>query len=112
MRLGRSQLLTVVLVVALSATAMAGCGGGAATSTGAPGSPVNGPIVEVRGPRGAVEAIVVKQGDELVEVAIADDVAYGFDLEHLRDHLATGDPVSCTVELRGDTLYALRILDG
>jgi|RhiMetdeSRZDD1v2_1073273.scaffolds.fasta_scaffold612579_1 hypothetical protein len=48
----------------------------------------------------------------LVELAIADDVAFGFDLEHLREHLATGDPVSCTVELRGDTLYAVTILDG
>ena len=54
----------------------------------------------------------MKQGDEHVEIAIADDVAYGFDLEHLREHLATGDPVRCTVELRGDRLYALSILDG
>lgn len=109
MRPGRSQLLTVVFVFALHATTAAGCGGEAETTAA---SLVNGPIVEVRGPRGAVEAIVVKQGDELVEVAIADDVAYGFDLEHLREHLATGDPVSCTVELRGDTLYAVTILDG
>jgi hypothetical protein len=72
---------------------------------------VIGTIVDVQDTRGEVRAFTVRSGGELVDISIADDVDYGFDLDHLREHLATGDPVRCTVKERGGQLYTLSILD-
>lgn len=47
-----------------------------------------------------------------VEVWIADDVQYGFDLEHLQEHEDSGDPVRCALEERDGRAYALSIADG
>jgi hypothetical protein len=38
-------------------------------------------------------------------------VDYGFDLGHLHEHRASGDPVRCLLEEREGKLYALRIDD-
>lgn len=61
---------------------------------------------------GAISGIAVVEDDgDRYEIAIAGDVEYGFDLEHLREHEATGDPVDVRLEERGDDLVALSIDD-
>lgn len=77
-----------------------------------------GTIVGVQSRDGEVRAFTLRLWDflpgrlgEIFEISLADDVDYGFDLDHLREHLATGEPVRCTVEERGGRLYALSILD-
>jgi hypothetical protein len=96
----RSFALTLVAV--LLGLASSACGGSQSTSLTP--DEVIGTIVEVRATRGEVRAFTVKSDGELVDISIADDVDYGFDLDHLREHLTTGDPVRCTVEERGGLL--------
>jgi len=100
------RLISVALGVLALAVAP-GCSDGGAD----PPSEVTGTIVAVRGTEDVVTAVTV-QGDERVELWIAEDVDDGFDLHHLREHQATGDPVRCTVEERDGRLYALSIADG
>ena len=84
---------------------------GASQSSSPTSGEVVGTIVDVLDTRGEVRAFTVRSDGELVDISIADDVDYGFDLGHPREHLATGDPVRCTVEERRGQLYALSILD-
>jgi len=74
-----------------------------------PPSEVVGVITAIEGDIGAI-SVVEDDGDEY-SVAIADDVEYGFDLQHLREHEATGDPVHVRLEERGGHLVALSIDD-
>ena len=60
---------------------------------------------------GDVTGFTLKAQDETYDVAIAEDVEYGFDLKHLNEHMATGDPVRCKLEERDGDLYALTIED-
>ena len=60
---------------------------------------------------GGVRSFTLATGEERLEILIAADVDYGFDLGHLHEHEASGDPVRCTLEERDGHLYALRIDD-
>ncbi|MGI8774924.1 MAG: hypothetical protein ACR2KQ_07930 [Actinomycetota bacterium] len=61
---------------------------------------------------GQVESFELKAGDETLEILIADDVDYEFDLGHLHEHLATSEPVLVDVEERNDgDIYARSIED-
>ena len=51
------------------------------------------------------------ENERTLEVFIAADVDYGFDLRHLHEHEATGDPVRCALEEREGRAYALEIVD-
>jgi hypothetical protein len=98
------------LVVALIClAAVVGCGGGEGNER-AP-SELVGVIVAVEPSTGPVRTFTLEAAGESYRIFVAADVDYGFDLHHLRDHRATGDPVRCTLEERGDRLYALTILD-
>jgi hypothetical protein len=99
-------LLAFCLVLA----AAAGCGGqsGAAAPSR---SEYTGVIVDIERVGSDVRAFTLESDGEAVRILIADDVQYGFDLGHLRDHMATRAPVRCPVEDRGGQLYALAILD-
>ena len=106
----RKTKLLVALLLALPSTLVAlGC----EESEPRPGGTFElvGVIVDVENPGGEVRAFTLRSDDELFEIAIADEVDYGFNLDHLREHLATGEPVRCTVEERRGTLRALTILD-
>lgn len=58
-----------------------------------------------------VTAFTLKEGDDVYEIFIAEDVDYGFPLGHLNEHLTSGDPVRVPVEVRDGKLYALSIDD-
>ena len=59
-----------------------------------------------------VRSFILKDGDQIYEIFIADDVGYGFPLGHLQEHLASNDPVAVDLEEReDDKLYALTIED-
>ena len=60
---------------------------------------------------GDVESFVVESGGVRYQLLIADDVDYGFDLGHLREHMEATDPVVVTTEERADGAYALSIED-
>lgn len=101
-------LIILALVAALLVAASTACGrneGGPAISYAA------GTIVDVQSTSGEVRSFTLRNDGELVDISIADDVDYGFDLDHLKEHLASGAPVRCTLEERGGRLYALTILD-
>jgi hypothetical protein len=92
----------------LASAAVSACGGGTERE-GTP-SELVGVIVGIEGDA-EVHAFTLEADDGRYRIFIADDVDYGFDLRHLHEHRATGDPVRCTLEKRGDRLYALAILD-
>ena len=73
---------------------------------------LTGVVTEVRPSSGAVEAFTVETTFEAYEILIDPRRDYGFDLRHLDDHRATGDPVVVRVEQRDDAAYALSIEDG
>lgn len=97
-----------MVVIALICTCVSACG----ESSPALPTEVTGPIVEVQRDGGEISAFTVEGDDGRVEVWVADDVAYGFELEHLQEHADSGDPVRCALEERDGRAYALSIADG
>jgi hypothetical protein len=95
-------------VLIISAFVLAGCGndGGSDSPSVAVGA-----VVEIDRDAAGINGFTLTTDDGEVEILIADDVDYGFDLEHLREHQATHDPVRCRLEEREGRLYALSIED-
>ncbi|HVF54284.1 MAG TPA: hypothetical protein VNC78_11875 [Actinomycetota bacterium] len=58
-----------------------------------------------------VRSFTLKDGDNVYEVNIADDVEYGFPLGHLNAHMTGAEPVTVELEDRDGTLVALSIED-
>ena len=108
--------LAIVLLCCAALLGAAACGGDdgdevPADVANAPSS-VTGAVLDVESESiQEVTGFTVKDGDETYEVLIADDIDYGFDLGHLREHLRTGDPVTVTLDVREGKLYAVEILD-
>ena len=100
--------MRAAVAVAVLLLAVAGCGGGDSAEQ----VEVEGVIVEIERESGEVAAFTLRAEDgETHELAIADDVDYGFDLAHLEEHRAQRLPVRCTAERRDGRLVALTILD-
>ena len=95
------------LVLTLACAALAACGG----EESRPPAELVGAIVEVQSDNGSVVSFTLDAGGEIHTIYIAEDVNYGFDLRHLHEHRTTGEPVRCTLEERGERLYALEIAD-
>jgi hypothetical protein len=72
---------------------------------------VTGVIIEVQRAQGDITGFTVDAGSETYEIVIDPGRNYGFDLEHLVAHRATGDPVRVDVDDRDGRLVALTILD-
>ena len=85
-----------------------GCG---ASETPTAADEVSGSIVELRPSAETVKSFTIQTGGEEIELFVADDVDYGFDLRHLDLHRRDGLPVRCEVERRDGRLYALTIAD-
>jgi len=98
----RAALLLLAVVITA-----AGCGGG---NDPAPAE-LTGLIVAVEGEGSNVNAFTLEAGLEEYEIRIADDVDYGFDLVHLREHEQQALPIRCDLEERAGDLYALTIED-
>jgi hypothetical protein len=88
------------------------CGGEevAGVATDVPAT-VTGNVVSVEPAEGDVVSFVLEEDGTRYELRIADDVDYGFDLGHLREHMDLADPVRVSTEMRGDGAYALLIED-
>lgn len=98
-------MLLAALAVAAGA---AGCG----ESNPAVPSSALGVITQVEGEGSAVRSFTLETDDHgTLEVFIAEEVDYGFDLAHLHEHETTGDPVQCLLEERDGRAYALEIVD-
>jgi hypothetical protein len=97
--------LGALALIALAATA---CG----SDEGAPPPPdLTGVITHVEGEGSDIESFTVESGLGEWELLIVDGRDYGFDLAHLREHEASGDPVRCTIEVRDGEPFALEIED-
>lgn len=71
-----------------------------------------GLVIEVRPGEGEPEVFVLEtQDDGTLEIAVADDIDYGFDLEHLREHMDGALPVRVKLEERDGETVALTIED-
>lgn len=100
-----------VVVVALLASGCAGSEADPDVRTEVPAQ-VEGVVVEVDSEGlGEVRAFTLKDGDRLYEVAIDPVIDYGFNLDHLQEHVATADPVVVELEQRDDELVATAIDD-
>jgi hypothetical protein len=76
-----------------------------------PPSQVRGVITDVRMDGDAVTRFVVEGASGRHEILIDPQRDYGFDLRHLEEHRATGDPVLVELENRDGALYAVSIVD-
>jgi hypothetical protein len=73
---------------------------------------VTGPITALgRAADGTIESLTVRDGDRTFDIRIDPGRDYGFSLEHLEVHRATGAPVLVHVRVRDGALYAVEILD-
>ena len=100
--------MRVALLAVFALALLAACAGGEQ----APPSEVVGVITEIESDGGDVTALEVRaDNEETYEIRIADDVDYGFDVDHLYEHEAAGDAVRCRLEERDGHLYALSIED-
>ncbi|HEX2296816.1 MAG TPA: hypothetical protein VHN37_16105 [Actinomycetota bacterium] len=114
----RKRIVVLLSCVALLGAACGGDGDGAEPEAGATVAAedapdeVTGVLLDVESESvGEVTSFTLKDGDDVYEIFIAEDVDYGFNLGHLNEHLTTGDPVHVPLEVRGDKLYALSIED-
>ena len=103
-----------ILVGAIAAAVLlVACGGDEpTTSTGETPERVTGTITEVEPAEGTPEHFIVQEedGDEFT-IEIDPDMDYGFDLTHLHEHQASGDPVDVDIRTEGDALIATSIVD-
>ncbi len=98
------SILAVALVAAVA------CGDGEPAQPPGPIT-VEGTITSLREPGGVIAGMILDTEEGSIDVRIDPEQDYGFDLEHLREHVETGDPVRVTAERRGDALVALSIDD-
>jgi hypothetical protein len=107
-------VLVKVAAVSCVLVALVACGGDEpeTSSPEIPPSEVTGVVIEVSSAGlGRVENFVVKDGDDTYEILIDPEADYGFNLDHLHEHRATGDPVRVELKERNGDLYAQSILD-
>lgn len=77
-----------------------------------PPSQAEGLITEIRPEEGGPQSFVLEtETDGTLEVIIADDVDYGFDLHHLHEHMDGDLPVRVELEERDGQAVALSIED-
>lgn len=101
---------TAVALALSVASLLIGCGGDG-TGTKRPAF-VEGEITELERTNGAISALRIRNSDgKTYVVRVAEDVDYGFDLEHLTEHERLHLPVYCDVEERDGRLYARTIDD-
>ncbi|MDQ3990993.1 MAG: OB-fold nucleic acid binding domain-containing protein [Actinomycetota bacterium] len=103
-------MLARSIVAGALVLAVGACGNGETAQPPGP-TTVEGTIASLREPGGVIAGMVLDTEEGRIQVLIDPDQDYGFDLEHLREHVETGDPVRVTAERRGDALVALSIDD-
>ncbi|MEX1038058.1 MAG: hypothetical protein WDZ96_04280 [Acidimicrobiia bacterium] len=86
------------------ALVVAGCSSSIGTSVGV--------VTEVEGTLSEVESFTVLSEGEETRFVPLEGQSYEFPLDHLREHLLSGEPVIVEWEIRDDVHYALAITDG
>lgn len=108
----RSRYLGPLAVAAL--LSLGACGGGStgeATAEQAPGS-MTGVVATIEPPEGDIESFeLVRPGEDAQRIYIDPELDYGFDLQHLHEHMADEGPVKVSLEEREGRLYATSIED-
>jgi hypothetical protein len=100
----RSASTVKLLFIVMLALSVAGCSAATGTSAGV--------VTEVEGPLSEVESFtVLSEGDAIVFLPV-EGKSYEFSLDHLREHLRSGEPVVVEWEVRDGVHYALAIGDG
>lgn len=111
MRARPRYLLLVALVAAVSFGACSNASEGGNEPVDPP-SQAEGLITEIRPEEGDPETLVLEtETDGSLEVTIADDIDYGFDLNHLHEHMDGDLPVRVELEERDGQAVALSIED-
>ena len=100
MHLGRLALFAALLLV-----------GGCREDAPEIPQPLEGRVVQVHFESGSVASFRVSAGEVEHDILIDPAHDYGFDLEHLREHQETGDPVQVRWDDRDGRPYALSIED-
>ena len=100
-------LVTLVVLAACSPQAAAPPD----PSPSPPPDPVTGLVTLVRFSGDEVRSLEVESEGRTYEILIDPAVDYGFNLRHLEEHRTAGDPVEVDVEVRGNRIYAVSILD-
>ena len=91
-------------IIFMSALSVAGCS--AATGTAA------GVVIEVEGSLSNVESFtILSEGVEIMFLPL-EGRTYDFPLDHLQEHVRSGEPVVVDWEIRDGVHYALAIGDG
>lgn len=107
-RIPLSRGIVAALVSALIGVA-ASCGG-SAPSRQVP-SQATGVIVRIENVGASVRSFTLDSDQGELQILVAPDVDYGFDLRHLHLHKTLRAPVRCMLQERDGKLYALSILD-
>ena len=99
--------------LALSLIVLTACSGGkTADPASAPAtSPVTGLITELERSDGAIGAVTLDVEGTTYRFLVDPERDYGFDLNHLDEHVSGKLPVSVSFETRPDGLYATAIDD-
>ncbi len=103
----RRWLVTLVVLAACSPEAAAP----PEPSPSPPPDPVTGIVTLVRLTGEEVTSLEVESEGRTYEILIDPAVDYGFNLRHLEEHRSDGDPVQVDIDVRGDRIYAVSILD-
>jgi hypothetical protein len=93
----------------LGLTVAVACSG--ATEEPPPGAVVGQITAIGRDDRGVIRTFTVEDDGTDFRIRIDPSRDYGFDLEHLMEHLTQRLPVRVTLEQRGEEIYAVEILD-
>jgi hypothetical protein len=72
---------------------------------------ITGSITEINDEGGEISSVVIEDEELALEVRIDPARDYGFDLNHLYEHMETEEPVRVPLEQRGGDLYAEAIED-
>lgn len=91
-------------IIVVSTLSVAGCS--AATGTAA------GILTEVEGSLSEVESFTVLSEGDATEFLPLEGQTYDFPLDHLQEHVRSGEPVVVEWEVRDGVHYALAISDG
>lgn len=75
-------------------------------------STVTGVIGSIDPPQGPIESFeLVRPGEDPQRILVDPELDYGFDLQHLHEHMDEALPVRVGLENREGTLYAISIND-
>lgn len=102
----------VVAIIGMVVAGMvAGCGGGG-DEPAPPPSEVTGLVTEIERDNGDVRSFTLEtEGGTTYEIEIDQGYDYGFDVDHLQEHLDQEEPVTVGIDRRGDRAVARSIED-